>query len=313
MGEKHQKYVMTTSGYDEAMYALYTFVSSSGQNAVRFVNGSTAQAVSSSAGKGGLPALANFVSGSFIVVEPVAAMPSGYRWQVKISRSTSDQRYNLSTIGGYDITTNTFQAVGGVTPPVTGEVIWNSNADALAINNQWLFSSCDLDTYGASSISNAYLRAVRWIPTNAEGSQFGISSFHIGSYIPTNASANSNPVVALGGKPQGANLASSWGYATGDGNNRNRCSPDYNYSTLNLASTYAYTPDLGLSTYAKDVNGQWVNTPAFINSITAAASMGYFGKYSFLLGNSGRADGQQDAAQEYMVVNDVMIRWKPSA
>lgn len=311
MGEKHQKYVMTTSGYDEAMYALYTFVSSSGQNAVRFVNNSTAQAVSSSLGKGGLPVTANFVSGSFIVVEPVNAMPSGYRWQARISRSTTDQRYNLSTIGGWDINSGSFLAVSGVTPPVTGEVVWNSNADALAINNQWLFSSSDLDTYGASSTPATYFRAVRWIPTNVEGSQFGVSSFHIGGYIPTNVSANTNPVVALGGKPFIFNGASNWGYSTADGNNRNRCNPDYNYSTTVLASSYAYTPDLGLSTYAKDVNGQWVNTPAFVNSVTAAAAMGYFGKYAFLIGNSGRADGQQDAAQEYMVVNDVMIRWKP--
>ena len=36
-------------------------------------------------------------------------------------------------------------------------------------------------------------------------------------------------------------------------------------------------------------------------------------QYSQLQGYWGRADATQDSAGEYLVVNDLMVRWKPTA
>ena len=325
MGEKHVKYIAAGTTTNEVMKDIFDFVSSSGQNAVRFAYASTTAAVSSTLGYGGSPVLTNFASGSFMVIEPVATMPSGYRWQVKIENiSTTQIGATMSTVGGWEgSTTKSFIAAStnnppGITPPVTDRIVWQNTAPVAG--NMYMISSCDLDTYGASAISNTYFRVLEWVPSAVEGSQF-VQGLHVGGYIPTNQASNTNPVALIARSPTIAASNQTWGSVNISNTvTLNRVSSDYNFATTNLATTTAALQSVtsntslqGASTWARDINGQWVNYPIFLFSSIAGATMGYYGKYSMLAGYSGRQDGQQDAAQEYMVVNDLMIRWKPSA
>jgi len=325
MSEKHVKYTMAGTTTNEVMNNIFSFVSSSGQNAIRFAYSGTATSVSSTLGYGGSPSVTNFASGSFIVIEPVTAMPSGYRWQVKIENiSTSQIGATLSSVGGWEgnstknFISSSVNNPPGITPPVTDRVVWlNATPSAGFI---YLISSADLDTYGASAIPSSYFRIVEWQASAAEGSQF-VQALHVGGYIPTNQVSNTNPVAMLARNPGMTVSTSYWGNtSTVNTTTLNRVPPDYNFSTTNLSNSTACISTVagnaavpGALTWAKDLNGNWVNFPVFIFSTTAAATMGYYGKYAMFGGYSGRQDGQSDAANEYLVVNDLVIRWKPSA
>ena len=196
MGEKHVKYTMTGSWTNEVMHRMFDFVSASGpasgQNAVRFAYGSTATSVSSTLGYGGSPVSVNFASGSFIVIEPSATMPSGYRWQLKLENISATQLgATLSTVGGWEgSSTKNFIAAStnnppGITPPVTDRIAWSITAPTAGY--LYLISSADLDTYGASATPATYFRIMEWQSGGAEASQF-FTALHVGGYIPTNAS-----------------------------------------------------------------------------------------------------------------------------
>lgn len=330
MGEKHVKYGLTRSGGDlrgELMLNIFNFVSSSGQNSVRFAYGSTAAAVSTSLGYGGAPsAYSDFGDRSFIVIEPVVTMSSGYRWQAFIERNDTSGSclFRLSTIGGWEggatknFVSNSTNSPPGRTPPVTDAV---PLIDTLASGNLMLISTSDLDKYGTASNPATYFRVMKWAHTAAEGAQFLYGS-SFGSYIPFNTDSNTNPVYALAGFPDPITTPSyGWGSNSTLGS-YNRVPPEFGFTktTLNTYNSQAAITTVGFtstnpgsSSWAKGINNAWVNYPVVISNVIKYATPGYFGPYNMLGGLGTRTDGTADSANEYMVVNSLMIRWKPSA
>lgn len=333
MGEKHVGYILSnaTDRISETMYNVWQFVSSSGQDVLRFAHNSTAASVSSSIGFGGTPVVTSFNSGSFIVIEPINALPSGYRWQAKIERASSTAiNAILSTAGGWDATSKNFISNSalnppGITPPVTDSTPWFTATPALS--TQILISTSDLDTYisGTTSVKVPYFRATDWIPSNAEGTQFA-SALYVGGYIPINSTQNTNPVVMLSKTPNN-NWATNfyWGVAfatPGSANSYNKVAPDYDFGVKDLSQCYATlgAPTMGnvntqaaLSPHAKDIDGAWPPLPVYVFSHSNNAMLGYFGKYNMLSVYLGVADGETDPAREYIFCFNFMFRWKPTA
>lgn len=329
MSEKHVKYPLASATADnntgEIMYRIFTFISSSGQAAVRFAYNSTATSVSSSVGYGGTPtSFSDFPSGSFIVVEPVTAMPSGYRWQVKIERSaTNTIRQQMSTVGGWEgnstknFISNSTNNPPNITPPTTDFV--NFIATSPASGSYLLVSTADSDTYGSNNTPATYFRYLTWAAGAVEGSQFA-AGVSFGSYIPYNTSSNTNPVYLLAGNPN-INTASTNQWSVNATSN-NRVPPNFRFDDTSLTTNNAAggitTVSLvgnnpGESGNAKGLNNVWVNFPVVVCQFTKYAAPGYLGTYNLMGGHSGRTDGTPDSKGEYMVVNNLMIRWKPSA
>lgn len=333
MGEKHVGYMITqTAGtaerMSEVMYSIFQFVSSSGQDAIRFAHGSTSESVSSSIGFGGSPTVTSFASGSFIVLEPANALPSGYRWQAKFEvAGGSSLNVILSTAGGWDAATKSFIANSalnppGIVPPVTDAVPWLTANPGTS--TQILISSSDLDTYasGAQTVKAPYIRLTDWVPSNAEGSQF-TSAMYIGGYIPANPTKNTNPVVIISKTPSiGWPTAYQWGvgFATpASTNSYSKVAPDYDFGVKDLSNCYAtvgaftagnQNSSAGSTPYAKDIDGAWPPLPIFVYSHTGGTCLGYFGKYSQVSGWTNRSDGDTDPYKEYIVVGNMLFRWK---
>lgn len=329
MAEKHVEYYLENAANNsvgEVMYRIFTFVSSSGQNAVRFAHNSTATSVSGNLGYGGSPTgFADFPSGSFIVVESTAAMPSGYRWQVLFERSSvSTITAQLSTIGGWEggntknFISNSTNNPPGITPPVTDRVQWLTTGPAVRTNYQ--FSSSDLDTYGPNATSVAYFRINQYLPSAAEGSQF-VQSVLVGGYIPFNPLKNTNPCCLIARIPNtNAGSSFTFAFANANSNSASRVSPDFDFHNKDLSYAYggvasvtAFGSEFGIHNATKENLGGMANTPVFVVSYSAQATPGYFGKYCTVAGNVNRADGTVDVNREYQVVNGYMFRWKPTA
>lgn len=328
MSEKHKTYPIVNSSAatrtGEIMYSIFQFISSSGQNAIRFAYGSTGAAVSSSIGYGGSPTAANFVSGSFIVLEPAAALPSGYRWQTKIEYGPVNAvSSTLSTVGGWEGgATKNFIAAStnnppGITPPVTDAIPWVTAAPTQG--DLLLISSCDLDTYGTGT-SVPYFRVMQ--KTGYSGATFAAGSMYVGGYIPLEKQ-NTNPVCLLARLPSPLyNNGYYWGTSTNSTTNLTRVAPDYTFTATSLTASYAglgsvtfygNLTSVGSSPMAKDLDGGWVNLPVYVGHVNNAITLGYFGKYNMLSGYNGRAIGTCDSSEEYMNVYGFYMRWKPSA
>lgn len=329
MAEKHVEYFIENSSpgsAGELMLDIFSFVSSSGQNAVRFAYDSTAASVSGSLGYGGNPTdPSNFPSGSFIVIEPVQAMPSGYRWQALFERYTSTTiSVQLSTVGGWEggstknFISNSTNNPPGIVPPVTDKVQWMPSA--IAAKTALLISSCDLDTYGPNATPSTYFRVLLQVPSAAEASQYTLCVV-VGGYIPFNHSMNTNPCCLISRIPK-ANAGSSvtFGFANPNANSTTKIAPDWDFRTKDLTSAYgavagisAFGTNFGEILWSKDPAGSMVNTPAFIVSYPGQAVTGYLGKHNMVVGYGARADGNCDANRKYLTVNDFMFRWNPSA
>ena len=329
MAEKHVKYALgTTTRIADMMWCIYQFVLTSGQTAVRFADNNVLHAVYNGTAYATPTSSTDFPTGSFIVLESSATMPSGHRWQVKFSRTTAVYS-TLSTVGGWDYLTNAFTSSGGstppgITPPVTDTLIWS--ATGTGTTAQLLISSSDLDTYGASAISYSYISVHEWFSTTSEGVQF-LNSSYVGGYVPTNMTNNTNPVCILARVPSLENIGGAPNFGANSVSlSECRIAPDYNFATttLNQVASYAFITSVsadnggvpGSSNYAKDLlggGGQWVNFPVYVVSGPGAAVLGYFGKYTMFGGYSGRVDATPDTANEYVVINDLVFRWKPSA
>lgn len=329
MGEKHKLYsIVQSSGNNrsgEVMASIFSFISSSGQDAIRFAHNSTAESVSSSLGFGGSPTFTNFVSGSFIVVEPTVAMPSGYRWQSKIEIGPGTVLSStLSTVGGWDAATKIFKSAStlnppNITPPVTNAIPWMTAQPTQG--DQIMISSCDLDTYtsGSSTVKAPYFRL---IVKQGYSAAFSPYSFYVGSYIPLEIQ-NTNPVCFLARIPYiSYNNAAYWGSSAVNTSNLTRVAPDYTFATTDLSASYAGLSSVtfignltnpGNSPFARDLDGGWVNFPIYVLNLGASVTLGYFGKYNMLCGYINRGYLFSDPAQEYAMVYDSLMRWKPSA
>ena len=311
MAEKHQKTTITSVG--DIMYAIYTMVTTSGQTAVQWADTAGASNGSRAIYSGSAFIAASAVTSttfnstsSYMVIESTAAMPSSRRWQAKISRGAANANLyvNFAPRGSWNYATPGFDTTNY---PYTGDIDCLSNNTTAA--GRVLVSTSDLDTYG-SGTTYSYLRFMLWDGTAI------VKSMYVGGYIPFDQTNNTNPAVVFTRSPFW-NTASNgtWGStSTGAVANFNRISPDYTGATKSLAAAgYAHIKAIDTTIVNRDPNANWVNFPVYIRCVDDASFFGYFGKYTMFAGDTSRSLCTADSNNEYLVVNDLVMRWKPSA
>lgn len=320
MAEKHQK--TTIVNVADVMAAIFNMVQTSGQTAVRWADtaggvdgahalygtGATFSNATAVAAAGASTFFAN--TGSYMVIESTATMAtSGNRWQVKISRGAANSNLyiNFAPRGGWAYNSGT-----PISSTFTG--ISTGNLDsfgaALSASNRILISTSDLDTYG-SGTTYSYLRVLLWDGTAANINR----GFYVGGYIPFDQTNNVNPSVCLVRNPTTtASAALSWAWNASGSSCLNRISPEYTGTTLNLAAAgYAHIKAMDNTIVNRDPNANWVNFPVYLRCIDDSSFFGYFGKYTMFAGDTLRTLATADSANEYLTVNDLVMRWKPSA
>ena len=317
MAEKHQK--TTVANVADVLAAIFNMVQTSGQTAVRWADtagaadgsralySGTALVTAASVTSTG-PATFFANTSSYMVIESTATMAtSGNRWQVKISRGAANSNLyvNFAPRGGWSYSTLTFPAASVIS---TGNL--DSFGAALSASNRILVSTSDLDTYG-SGTTYSYLRVLLWDGTAANVTR----GFYVGGYIPFDQTNNVNPSVCLVRNPTTtATTALSWAYTTLGSSCLNRISPEYTGTTLSLAAAgYAHIKAIDTSIVNRDPNANWVNFPVYIRCIDDSSFFGYFGKYTMFAGDTARTLCTADGAGEYLAVNDLVMRWKPTA
>lgn len=308
MAEKHQKTTITSVG--DAMYAIFQMVTTSGQTAIRWADNTDTHAIYSGSAFIAASSVTSTTfnnTASYMVIESSAAMPSGRRWQAKISRGGANTNLyvNFAPRGSWNYLTPGFDTANY---PYTGDIdAWAASTTSGRV----LISTSDLDTYG-SGTTYSYLRLVVW---DSAGTAM-VKSFYVGGYIPFDQTNNLNPAVLLARNPVIAAGATntSWGFSTSGANCINRIPPDYTGAAKNLtAQGYAHCATLDTSYAHRDMSGNWANLPVYVRCIDDSGYAGYFGKYTMFAGDQGRTLATADSAGEYLTCNDLVLRWKPTA
>lgn len=309
MAEKHQKTTITS--VNDILYAIFTMVTTSGQTAVRWADNTDTHAIYSGTAfiaAGSVTSSTFSNTSSYMVIESAATMPSGRRWQAKISRGAANSNVyvNFAPRGSWNYVTPGFDTANY---PTTG------NLDALGntstTSGRVLVSTSDLDTYGAGT-TYSYLRVLIWDGAGATIAK----GFYVGGYIPNDQTGNTNPAVALVRNPfigtGGTTFA--WGYNLTGSNCPNRMPPDFTGTAHDLsAQGYCHIAALDTSYTHRDMSANWVCLPVYLRCIDDTGFAGQFGKYTMFAGDVNRTLATADSAAEYLSVNDLVMRWKPSA
>ena len=325
MSEAHVLYTGIAS-VEAVMYAMFQFIDNGGSgrssSGVRWADNDISHALydgsSFESDRTQVTGASYFnTSGCYMVIESASTMPSGNRWQCKIRKSGNDLEYDFGPRGGWTYGSNNWGS-----SPKSGLITWNDGGDP-ASGSTVLISSCDLDTYGASSTKVEYFRLCVRENSYSDGSQFGRYSIRVGGYIPTDAVNDTNPACVLAGDPDVYTGNYNWGKTGATSYCINCIPPDTNGSETDLSvgqaygyitsvSTSAQSPGNDGVTFAVTRAGQWVNFPVFLISQSSTATVGYFGKYDmFGLPGTYRTDGDADANTEYIVANSLLLRWNP--
>ncbi len=241
-----------------------------------------------------------------MVIESTATMPSGRRWQAKISRGAANSNLyvNFAPRGSWNYATPAFDTANY---PTTGNIDALNNVSTTT--GRVLVSTSDLDTYG-SGTTYSYLRVIVWDNSGASMQK----AFYVGGYIPFDQTSNTNPAVAFVKNPTigASTTTNSWGYSTTGASCPNRISPDYDGHNHDLsAQGYAHLTTLDTSYTHRDMSANWTNLPVYIRCIDDTGFAGYWGKYTAFAGDTGRSLAVADSAAEYLTCNDLVIRWKP--
>ena len=328
MAEVHKK-VTGIDSVEKVMLELYRFVKEPAKDAgiVRFVGNTHTGSVWDGAAfasdadnplTGSSTGAGWFGTGSYIVVEPVDRYPgmddnySGSRWSAKFLMvpGTDDLLVQLATIGHWNHSTGKFTN----DTPKTNEERWNDGGNPSG-NGALYISACNSDTYNNGDANYSYIRLLIGEMNNSESNIF-LEAAYVGGYIPADATNNTKPVCMLVRDPEGTTSNSTWAATS---NNKayvhNRCNNENDHSTIDLyesglcriLKTDTYDDGATNATHT----GQWVNYPSYLINTTQGCVMGWFGKHTHLTGHINRTDRLQDSDEEYMVVNDLMFRFKP--
>jgi len=301
MAETHLAPTISFSGVapapiQGAIHTIWNFIQNSGQTTLRFALDGATPAVSLDGTTYGTPTVyTDWANNSFMIVEPIG----GSSWQLKVNRTTSTTELYLQMgmDGGWDHVTKTFP----VSVCRTAATKWLTSSPSAG--DKLYLSTGDADGY-------TYLRFVHSNPGAVEGNIFK-SGVYAGGYLTADTAEDLVPVCCLVGiVTSGASTQGHWGYRnTG---NLSRSPVEADHSTLDLTSA-GHCCGVGiaeLATLNLSRAGRWVNLPVALVT-TGGVTLGYFGPNTMLSGNSARSDGGAATPAEYLVMNDLLMRWKP--
>lgn len=310
--EKHILYPTGAGTTQEVQQAMYHFINNWGstvglriaQDGATYAthNGTALGTPDNTVGWWGL--------NSYFVIEPVATMPGGGRWQCKIQRvSTTVLSAMWAPIGGWLTSAQTFSP-----NPVSALTQWN-DAVAPGANATYYISGSNMETYaaGVSTYGYTYFRVLIRRSNGAEDSQF-VSGLYVGGYVPNEPTLDLQPSCMLAQQPRLSVASTSWSYTTANASCLNRAPIDNTHTATDYTNNgHCFTSSNVLGTYAKTRSGLYANKPMYLYNIAGAYELGYFGNYTMFAGALQRTDATPDSANEYLVANEIMHRWKPSA
>lgn len=249
-------------------------------------------------------------NGSYMVVEPIDAMPGGGRWQCKIARpSTISMTSQWAPNGGWTVAAPTFAGLA-----VSAATQWNDgNAPGAAAT--YYISMSNLETYaaGSSTYGYAYLRVFIRRSTGAEDGQF-VQGLYVGGYIPNDPTTDTKPSVMLCGSPRLAGGSLTWSYTTASAGCVGRAPVDNVHTYTDYANGgHCYVNGYQPGAFAKSRDGKLCNKTLYLYSIAASCELGSFGPYTMFVGALTRTDNAPDADANYLVVGELMARWRPAA
>ncbi len=299
MAEKHVAAAISFSGNAPApiqgtIHTIWDFIANSGQTTLRFALDGATPAVSLDGTTYGTPTVyTDWANNSFMVIEPIA----GSSWQVKIARtaSTTILVMQMGMDGGWDHVTKTFPVTVCRTGPA---VQWLPSAPSAG--NFLYLSTSDADGY-------TYLRIVWNDPARGEGSKF-TNSLYVGGYIPVDTVEDTQPVCCLVGSINGSNITNCMGARNIA--NLSRSPVEVAHTTLDLTSAghCCAVGVVNLATLNLSRAGRWINLPVVL-ATTGGVTLGYFGTNTMLSGSDVRSDGAVSTPAEYLIMNDILVRW----
>ena len=313
MAEKHQIVAIPTTDDDNwqtFLQNLWAFVQNTQSGIIQFPQDGSFYGVKS--GGSVVTDVSDLSAGfgsanDYIIIEPVNAYPGGDKWQIKFeslsptSGAATNMNVTVCWLGGW---TQASEFGSNLTHTDTDPF---DNLSSITTSMSWYFSCCNTDTYVSSSGTQTYTY-VRILLRNGT-IWYGV---YCGGYIPTEPDSDTKPVVLLARQVNNNLGASNWGTTSATSNNK--IPADFAHSVLggnNSAGTNILNPsNQGWST---DRSGNWVNRPSIVLDNNTQSSLGAFGRFTMLLGDDARTPGAADSNNEYLVVDDFMLRWKPSA
>ena len=236
--EVHEEFFVDTADEDWFLWALWKHaIDTTGNGVIRIVTDGTA-AIMTGGVLGVTPtAVSDFITGDFIVVEPVEEYPGTGRWQVAIARGSSNTMYYvLAPDGGWSSGDTSIAnhygfgdgATGNVITSQTasGGVIWNSTT--IAATSSIRISSSNRVTYNAGDFYT-FLRIHQKVvgaSTDDDG------TLRVGGYIPFDPVSDTKPICTLARAANMGTNAAFWGTtSTTETSNVNRTPLEYGHTS----------------------------------------------------------------------------------
>lgn len=311
MAEKHQLVSISTANWQFFLQQLWAFVQNTQSGIIQFPQDGAFYGVKSggsivtdvsdlSAGFG--------TANDYIIIEPVNAYPGGDKWQIQFeslspgSATATNINVTVSWLGGWNQASDDF----GSNLTYTETDPFDSNS-SISTSESFYFSCANTDTY----ISSAGVQTYTYIRI-MNRSTINFYGVYCGGYIPTAPDSDTKPVVLLTRNINNANSTTNWGSV--NLGSCGRIPADFAHSVLggnvNAAVNY-YGGTAG--GYTIDRLGNWVNRPSIVSDNVNQVSLGAFGRFTMVLGDDSRTPGAADSNNEYLVVDDFMMRWDTSA
>jgi len=319
MAEKHQQVTVGTTTWQFFLQKVWEFVENTqaAANVLRFAEegGNIAVKSGGSFWDGDADLSSGFASDNdYMVVEPVNEYPGGGRWQMKIkSTDVSTNSYGncsveVSWLGGYDTSEDDF---GSNLTTGTSRRPFYSSLDSTA--DSLYFSCSNTDSYINSSGTQTYtyFRILRW--DNGAADDIRFDGTYVGGYIPNEPDDDDKPIVVYHRVMRGYWSGDYWGDS--DSLDTGILPGNYEHTVCggNVSSFINSMDNAAHTGYSLTRSGNWSNGPVLINDYANTRTLGAWGKYTALKGDILRNSGATDAANEYLIGNDMVVRWKPSA
>ena len=316
MAEKHASVTFSTANWQYFLQQLWNFVKNTQSGIVRFATDGSYYGIKS----GGVIQTTDSgfstgfgTNGDYIVIEPVNAYPGGGRWQITFrsdtfnSTSSAQGTVIASWLGGWT------QAGDGFGTNVTSTISnWHHQTVTMTTSDVWYFSCSNSDTYSNANGSQSYTYIRCLLNRNLSSENTKFAGVYMGGYVPTEPDYDTKPCVLFYNINSGN--AGTGGYWCSSSGNAGKMPGNYAHNTFGGSIPALINTVSNANTgYGVSRSGNWVGTPVLILDYNNSKTLGAWGRYTQMTGQLSRTDATADAAAEYLVVADQVIRWKPTA
>jgi hypothetical protein len=293
-----------TASCEESLFRMYTFIASSGQTALQFVNNTGSAIALYKQGTGFVTSWSSSSDcpdGSYFVIEPVTVLGSA-RWQAKFTNASADTLKCLFSVkGGW---TNAAQNFGA--NPVTPDNGWNDGA-APGVGSQVYCAT------GTFAIDGSNTGTYAWFNLRDTSAASADQFVYVGNHVPLDIAVDTRPTCLVQGIPLVTNASFTIGRDTSDSTNVCRTPVEVAQTTSLVSAGYARvgysdspgTP--GSTCIWRDRGGKYLPAPAFL-FLRNTALVGHFGEHLRICDGSLN-DYDTDTGNDYIVIGHLWLHW----